>query len=74
MHVVAGWNGANGEFHLRVKRSLALVNKSSDILKGELVPPSWWGEKNKGMVRRDDGEWVYATPSDEDMPVPEFTS
>ncbi|XP_061356821.1 phospholipase A1-IIdelta [Gastrolobium bilobum] len=72
LHVVAGWNGADGEFEMKVKRSLALVNKSCDFLKDEChVPGSWWVEKNKGMVRRDDGEWVLDDPDDEDLPVPE---
>ncbi|KAK6134278.1 hypothetical protein DH2020_031968 [Rehmannia glutinosa] len=73
LHVVAGWNGPDGEFELKVKRSLALVNKSSAILKDEyLIPGSWWVEKNKGLVRDENGEWILAPPSDEDQPVPEF--
>ncbi|KAM2269065.1 hypothetical protein ACFX1S_047110 [Malus domestica] len=74
LHVVAGWNGEEGEFKLRVKRSVALVNKSSNFLKKEcFVPASWWVEKNKGMVLDESsGEWVLAPPSDEDLPVPEF--
>lgn len=73
LHVVAGWNGDDGEFELKVKRSLALVNKSCEFLKDELlVPGSWCVEKNKGMVRDEDGEWVLAPPTDEDLPVPEF--
>ncbi|GLT79384.1 hypothetical protein SLA2020_508750 [Shorea laevis] len=71
LHVVAGWNGEKGEFELKVKRSLALVNKSSDFLKDEYsVPGSWWVEKNKGLVRNEDGEWLCAPPDDDDMPVP----
>ncbi|XP_030462959.2 phospholipase A1-IIdelta [Syzygium oleosum] len=73
LHIVAGWNGKDGEFELKVKRSLALVNKSCDFLKDEcLVPPSWWVEKNKGMVLDEDGEWVMESLADEDLPVPEF--
>ncbi|KAK6157551.1 hypothetical protein DH2020_011799 [Rehmannia glutinosa] len=73
LHVVAGWNGPDGEFELKVRRSLALVNKSSAILKDEyLIPGSWWVEKNKGLVRDENGEWILAPPSDEDQPVPEF--
>lgn len=72
LHVVAGWNGQNGEFSLKVKRSLALVNKSAEILKPEyLIPGSWWVEKNKGMVLGEDGEWALAVPDEEDMPIPE---
>ncbi|CAN1125257.1 Phospholipase A1-IIdelta [Linum perenne] len=71
LHVVAGWNGEDGEFEMKVNRSLALVNKSSEFLKEEyLVPGSWWVEKNKGMIRDEDGEWVLAPPDDEDLPVP----
>ncbi|KAH6833518.1 alpha/beta-Hydrolases superfamily protein [Perilla frutescens var. hirtella] len=73
LHVVAGWNGAEGEFELKVKRSLALVNKSSEYLKDEyLIPGSWWVEKNRGLVRDENGEWILAPPADEDQPVPEF--
>lgn len=72
LHIVAGWNGKEQEFELKVKRSLALVNKSSEFLKDEgLVPGSWWVEKNKGMVRDEDGEWVLASPDGEDLPIPE---
>ena len=71
VHVVSGWNGPNAEFELKVKRSLALVNKSCDFLKDEcMVPASWWVEKNKGMMRKADGEWVTESPAEEDRPVP----
>ncbi|KZV28275.1 hypothetical protein F511_28253 [Dorcoceras hygrometricum] len=73
LHVVAGWNGADSPFELKVKRSLGLVNKSSAILKDEyLIPGSWWVEKNKGMILDENGDWVLSPPSDEDQPVPEF--
>ncbi|CAA2983690.1 phospholipase A1-IIdelta [Olea europaea var. sylvestris] len=73
LHVVAGWNGSEGEFELKVKRSLALVNKSSAILNDDyLIPGSWWIEKNKGMILDENGDWILAPPSDEDRPVPEF--
>ncbi|XP_024180379.1 phospholipase A1-IIdelta [Rosa chinensis] len=73
LHIVAGWNGEKGEFELKVKRSVALVNKSCDFLKTECsVPALWWVEKNKGMVRDENGEWVLAPPADEDQPVPEY--
>lgn len=73
LHVVAGWNGEDGNFELKVKRSVALVNKSSSFLKDEfLIPGSWWVEKNKGMVLDENGEWILAPPSDEDLPVPEY--
>ncbi|KAB1209788.1 Phospholipase A1-IIdelta [Morella rubra] len=73
LHVVAGWNGQEGDFELKVKRSLALVNKSCEFLKDEcMVPGSWWVEKNKGLVRNEDGEWIVASPDEEDLPVLEF--
>lgn len=72
LHLVAGWNGEEGKFEMKVKRSLSLINKSCDFLKDEyLVPASWWVEKNKGMMLNQDGEWVLAPPADEDLPVPE---
>ncbi|PHU07651.1 Phospholipase A1-II 5 [Capsicum chinense] len=73
LHVVAGWNGDDGKFELKVKRSVALVNKSSSFLKDEfLIPGSWWVEKNKGMVLDENGEWILAPPSDENLPIPEY--
>ena len=71
LHVVNGWHGIKRIFELKIKRSIALVNKSCDFLKEEcLVPPSWWVEKNKGMVMNEEGEWVLAGP--EEGPVPEY--
>lgn len=73
LHVVAGWNGKNGKFELKVNRNIALVNKSCALLKEEcLVPECWWVEKNKGMLKTENGDWVMATPDDEDKPVVEF--
>lgn len=72
LHVVNGWNGTKGEFELKVKRSLSLVNKSCGFLKEEyLIPEEWWIEKNKGMVMDENGDWILAPPADEDLPVPE---
>ncbi|MCL7036143.1 hypothetical protein MKW94_020162 [Papaver nudicaule] len=71
LHIVAGWNGKQKEFELKVDRNVALVNKSCDYLKDDqLVPASWWVEKNKGMVL-EDGKWAMAPPDEEDIPVPE---
>jgi Lipase (class 3) len=71
LHTVAGWTGEKGEFKLQVRRSIALVNKSSEFLKDELlVPGSWWVERNKGMILGEDGEWQLQVPADEDLPVP----
>ncbi|KAI3914920.1 hypothetical protein MKX01_018089 [Papaver californicum] len=71
LHIVAGWNGKQKEFELKVDRSVSLVNKSCDYLKDDqLVPASWWVETNKGMVLKD-GKWIMAPPDEEHIPVPE---
>lgn len=71
LHTVAGWNGKDGEFKLQVKRSVALVNKSCAYLKDDnLVPESWWVERNKGMVLGETGEWQHEQPEKENLPVP----
>ena len=61
LHVVAGWSSMGKPFELKVKRSLALVNKSANCLRGDLkIPAAWWGERNKGMeydAAKD--EWVF---------------
>jgi len=71
LHVVNGWHGEKKDFELRIKRSIALVNKSCGFLKQEcFVPESWWVEKNKGLVLNEAGDWVLAPP--EEIPAPEF--
>ncbi|KAL5226842.1 hypothetical protein ABZP36_015107 [Zizania latifolia] len=71
LHTVAGWNGKDGEFKLQVKRSVALVNKSCAFLKdSNLVPESWWVERNKGMVLGENGVWQLEAPVEENLPVP----
>ncbi|KAJ8438183.1 hypothetical protein Cgig2_001901 [Carnegiea gigantea] len=71
LHVVNGWHGEKKDFELRIKRSIALVNKSCGFLKEEcFVPESWWVEKNKGLVLNEAGDWVLAPP--EEIPAPEF--
>ncbi|KAJ1285067.1 hypothetical protein BS78_03G252600 [Paspalum vaginatum] len=70
LHTVAGWNGNDGEFKLQVNRSVALVNKSSAFLNDDnLVPESWWVERNKGMVIGETGLWQLEPPAEENMPV-----
>ncbi|XP_020243990.1 LOW QUALITY PROTEIN: phospholipase A1-II 5-like [Asparagus officinalis] len=75
LHAVAGWTGEKGEFELKVKRSVGLVNKSSEYLKDELlIPGSWWVEKNKGMVIKEDGDWELAELDEDDLPAPPDSS
>lgn len=75
LHAVAGWDGDEKAFELKVKRSLALVNKSSEYLKDEcLAPGSWWVEKNKGMVVRPGGEWELAPLDPDNVPIPPGSS
>ena len=52
LHVVAGWNGPNAPFDLKVKRSLALVNKGTGLLLDKYrIPQFWWDNRDKlGMV------------------------
>ena len=70
LHAVNGWHGEKGVFEPRIQRSLALVNKSSGLLKEEYeVPASWWVVQNKGMQFKD-GDWFLSPP--DDIPVPEF--
>ncbi|CAD6237125.1 unnamed protein product [Miscanthus lutarioriparius] len=71
LHTVAGWNGKDGEFKLQVHRSVALVNKSSAFLNDDnLVPESWWVDRNKGMVIGETGLWQLEQPAEENLPVP----
>ncbi|EXC00254.1 Phospholipase A1-IIdelta [Morus notabilis] len=70
LHVVAWWNGQFKKFDTpKVKRSLALVNKSCRFLVESLkVPEFWWVEKNKGMEYDEStGEWVFDKPPPADQ-------
>ncbi|PIN05455.1 putative lipase [Handroanthus impetiginosus] len=59
LHLLDGYHGKDKEFHLASNRDIALVNKSCDFLKSEYgVPPNWWQDEHKGMVRTSDGRWV----------------
>ncbi|XP_073128433.1 phospholipase A1-IIdelta-like [Henckelia pumila] len=66
MHVVAGYNGKDKPFELIEGWSHSLANKDSDLLKEEcLIPVSWWGDKNRGMVLHPPNEWILV----QDKPV-----
>ncbi|GLJ49652.1 hypothetical protein SUGI_1053390 [Cryptomeria japonica] len=46
-------------------RDHALVNKSCDLLREIYeIPPKWWQEQNKGLVKGPDGKWTQ--PSEEE--------
>lgn len=46
LHIVNGWHGVKEEFKLVIQRSIACSYSKDECI----VPPSWWVEKNKGMV------------------------
>ncbi|CAA0805804.1 Phospholipase A1-Igamma3- chloroplastic [Striga hermonthica] len=59
LHLVDGYHGPDKGFVQASGRDVALVNKSCDFLKAECgVPPNWWQDEHKGMVRGRDGRWV----------------
>jgi hypothetical protein len=71
LHTVAEWNGKDREFKLQVHRSVVLVNKSSAFLQDDnLVPESWWVERNKRLVIGETGLWQLEPPAEENLPVP----
>jgi len=78
LHMVAGFVGKNKgtgkDFKLQLRRDIALVNKSSDLLKPQkYIPSCWWQLQNKGLVLNEDYEWVQAERNTEDIPAPEDT-
>lgn len=59
LHLLDGYHGPGRGFQSTTNRDFALINKSSDFLKSDYgVPPCWWQDHNKGMVRTTDGRWV----------------
>lgn len=76
LHLIAGYvgkgKGIGKDFKLQLKRDIALVNKSSDLLKPQKhIPSCWWQQANKGLVLNDDFDWVQSERDTEDIPAPE---
>ncbi|KAG6547263.1 hypothetical protein Mapa_011199 [Marchantia paleacea] len=72
IHLVNGYRGKNKEFEPAISRDIALVNKDSDFLRPKhSIPPSWWQEENKGLMRTKEGRWVPRTRDPEDVPIAE---
>ncbi|GLT66590.1 hypothetical protein SLA2020_389470 [Shorea laevis] len=67
LHGVAGTHGKDGEFKLEVNRQIALVNKTSDFVKDELlVLDYWWTTNKESMAQNDDGSWVLMDHESDD--------
>jgi len=45
------------------------VSREEKVRKECLVPECWWIEKNEGMLKTEDGDWVMANLEDEDYPI-----
>jgi hypothetical protein len=61
LHLLDGYHGPGQHFHLSSGRDPALVNKSCDFLEDHYqVPPSWWQDANKGLIKNSEGRWVQA--------------
>ena len=58
LHLLDGFDAEKKPFK-SLGRDLALVNKSCDLLIERLhIPPYWWQERNKGLVKGADGKWT----------------
>ncbi|KAG0463436.1 hypothetical protein HPP92_019505 [Vanilla planifolia] len=71
LHLVDGYDRAEGGFRAGARRDVALVNKASGFLREELsIPANWYQPENKGMVRNKFGRWVLSGRDPEDIPSP----
>lgn len=70
LHVLDGFHGFARPFQSVFGRNPILVNKSSDFLRKEaFIPPSWWQESNKGLIKDPlSGQWVLATREYDHLP------
>ncbi|GLJ56680.1 hypothetical protein SUGI_1261450 [Cryptomeria japonica] len=58
LHLLDGYVGSKQPFSWS-GRDHALVNKSCDLLREKYeIPPKWWQEQNKGLVKGPDGKWT----------------
>uniref|UniRef100_K3XX24 Fungal lipase-type domain-containing protein n=1 Tax=Setaria italica TaxID=4555 RepID=K3XX24_SETIT len=72
LHLLDGREGAAAAFRPGARRDLALVNKTSGMLRDEARIPAWWYlPANKGLVRDALGRWVVAEREHDDLPVPD---
>jgi pimeloyl-ACP methyl ester carboxylesterase len=71
---VQGFHNLDVYLHLLdggARRDVALVNRSSGMLKHENgIPERWFQRLNKGMRQDEHGRWVLAKREPEDEPVP----
>ena len=69
LHLVDGYLSSETPFRLEARRDVALVNKSCDMLVGELrIPHCWYQLANKGLVCNAHGRWVKPTRDPDDIP------
>ncbi|OEL35669.1 Phospholipase A1-Igamma1, chloroplastic [Dichanthelium oligosanthes] len=72
LHLLDGHESAAGPFRSGASRDVALVNKTTGMLRGKERIPAWWyGPANKGLVRNTLGRWVVAEREHDDLPVPD---
>lgn len=71
LHLLDGYVNKSSKFRWNARRDIALVNKSSDMLKEELrIPEFWYQMPHKGLVLNRHGRWVKPAREAEDIPSP----